>query len=210
MAKPLMIAIGGGSGSGKTTVVRLLERHLRAEGVLIVSQDHYYLDLSHLKPEERDRRNFDHPEALDFGLIRQQMHALASGQSVERPTYDFASHTRKPATELLDPQPIIFFDGILSLTDEKVRSYFDVCLYVDVPSDIRFIRRLQRDVAERGRTVKNVCQQYLETVRPMHEKFVEPTKQFADIVIEWIIRDEDKITKLAGDLRSRLSKRNAS
>lgn len=206
MMKPFMVAVGGGSGSGKTTVVRLLESYLSDIGVLVVSQDHYYLDLSHLSPAERNRRNFDHPEALDLVLLREQMSFLSQGHSIKRPTYDFATHTRSSDTEELSPRPVIFFDGILSLCDQNVLKHFDMSIYIDVPNDIRILRRLQRDVAERGRTVPSVIEQYLESVRPMHEDFVQPTKQLADVVVEWIKRDEQKVSGLADTLRNRVKK----
>ncbi len=210
MLKPLMVAVGGGSGSGKTTVVRQLEQHLSDIGVLVVSQDHYYLDLSHLFLAERESRNFDHPGALDGALLRKQMASLAHGLPIDRPTYDFATHTRSSKTEKLLPKPIIFFDGILSLSDRELLNSFDLSIYIDVPSDIRILRRLQRDVAERGRSVENVISQYLNTVRPMHETYVGPTKNIADIVVEWIDRDETKIANLANLLRSKCLGKSAS
>ena len=180
---PSRITTGrGSSGSGKTTVARAIDEGVRRESVL-VEQDAYYKDLSHLPLEERKKVNFDHPDAFDTELMIAQLRLLVSGQAIDRPTYDYPAHTRADATVLVEPRDVILVDGILLLADARLRPLFDIKVYVDVADDVRFIRRLQRDVVERGRTMDSVIQQYLTTVRPMHLEFVEPSKRYADIIL---------------------------
>lgn len=181
-ARPLIIGVVGGSGSGKTTVARAI---LEASGVeaAFLDQDAYYKALDHLPMDERRQVNFDHPDALDNDLLIAQLDALAGGQAIDKPTYDFAAHTRAAATVRIDPAPIVLVDGILLFTDARLRERFDIKIFVDVADDIRFIRRMLRDVSERGRTVEDVVRQYLATVRPMHLEFVEPSRRWADVII---------------------------
>jgi uridine kinase len=181
-ARPLVIAVAGGSGSGKTTVARAIEAAVHRDSVL-VEQDAYYKDLSHLPLEERKKVNFDHPDAFDTELMIAQLRLLLSGQAIDRPTYDYPAHTRAAATVRVEPRDVILVDGILLFADARLRPLFDIKVYVDVPDDVRFIRRLQRDVVERGRTMDSVIQQWLTTVRPMHLEFVEPSKRYADIIL---------------------------
>ena len=181
-ARPLVIAVAGGSGSGKTTVARAIDEAVHRESVLI-EQDAYYKDLSHLPLEERKKVNFDHPDAFDTELLVAQLRLLLSGQAVDRPTYDYPAHTRAAATVRVVPRDVILVDGILLFADARLRPLFDIKVYVDVADDVRFIRRLQRDVVERGRSMDSVIQQYLTTVRPMHLEFVEPSKRYADIIL---------------------------
>lgn len=180
--RPLVIAVAGGSGSGKTTVARAIDEAVHRESVLI-EQDAYYRDLAHLSLEERKQVNFDHPDAFDTELLVAQLRLLLSGQPIDRPTYDYPGHTRAAATVHVVPRDVILVDGILLLADARLRPLFDIKVFVDVADDVRFIRRLQRDVVERGRTMDSVIAQYLTTVRPMHLEFVEPSKRYADIIL---------------------------
>ncbi|MBP6830880.1 MAG: uridine kinase [Deltaproteobacteria bacterium] len=179
----LLVGVAGGSGSGKSTIARSLVEALPAHHVTAIEHDAYYKDVSHLAYEERARINFDHPESLDNELFCEHLDALRAGRSVEKPRYDFATHTRKPETDRLDPSPIIVVEGILVLALPAIRDRLDVKLYVDTDSDIRLMRRIRRDLEQRGRTFAQVRQQYYESVRPMHIAFVEPSKRFADIII---------------------------
>jgi uridine kinase len=180
--RPLIIGVVGGSGSGKTTVTRAI---YDMEGVdaAFIDQDAYYRDLAHLSLEERKRVNFDHPDSFDTELLISQLGTLQRGEAIDKPTYDFAAHSRASGTERVEPRHVILVDGILLFADARLRPMFDIKIYVDVAEDVRFIRRLQRDVAERGRSMDDVIRQYLATVRPMHLEFVEPSKRYADIII---------------------------
>ena len=202
MGRPKIIAISGGSGSGKTTIVNKVREQCGDEGILTLHMDHYYRDLSPLAPAERDHCNFDHPDAFDLELLRVHLSELAAGQSVERPTYDFATHTRTGATVELKPQAAVILDGILSLNDPQLRPIFDLSVYVEVSDDVRFIRRLKRDIAERGRTVDGVIQQYLQSVKPMHDAHVAPQKNVADIIISWETYNTRAIEMLSDMVRS--------
>ena len=177
-----MIGVVGGSGSGKTTVARAIYDFLGMDAAFI-DQDAYYRDLLHLPLEERRRINFDHPDAFDTELLVEHLTRLQQGLPIQKPTYDFAAHTRAPATVEIHPRDVILIDGILLFADARLRPLFDIKIFVDVAEDVRFIRRLQRDIAERGRTMDDVIRQYLTTVRPMHLEFVEPSKRYADIIL---------------------------
>jgi len=180
--RPLTIGVVGGSGSGKTTVARAIESGLDVE-VAFLDQDAYYRDLGHLGLEERKRVNFDHPDAFDVDLFVAHLEELIAGRAIEKPTYDFAAHTRAAPTVRLEPRDVVVVDGILLFAEARLRALLDIKVYVDVADDVRFIRRLRRDLAERGRAVEDVIRQYLETVRPMHLEFVEPSKRFADVIL---------------------------
>lgn len=180
--RPLIIGVVGGSGSGKTTVTRAIY-DLPGVDAAFIDQDAYYRDLSHLPLPERKRVNYDHPDAFDTDLLVRQLTLLAEGHPVDKPTYDYAAHTRASRTEHAEPKSVILVDGILLFADARLRPLFDIKIYVDVSDDVRFIRRLQRDVAERGRSMDDVIRQYLATVRPMHLEFVEPSKRYADLII---------------------------
>ena len=181
--RPIIVGVSGGSGSGKTTVAQTIHDRLGPEKVAYIPHDAYYRDLSHLPPEERARQNFDHPDALDTDLLVEHLHRLRRGEPVEVPVYDFATHTRRPETRRVEPRPIILVEGILVFVEPALRDLMDIKIFVDTDPDIRFIRRLLRDIRERGRTMESVIEQYLSTVRPMHLEFVEPSKRYADIII---------------------------
>jgi uridine kinase len=181
--QPLVIGIAGGTGSGKTTVVRTILQRVGSHHIACLPHDAYYRDLRHLPLEERVKTNFDHPDALESDLLVEHIHRLRCWQAVDVPVYDFANHTRTDRTIRVEPQPIILVDGILIFVEPTLRCEFDVKIFVDTDADIRFIRRLTRDIEERGRTTQSVIAQYLETVRPMHLEFVEPSKRYADVII---------------------------
>jgi uridine kinase len=180
---PLVIGVAGGSGSGKTTVAGSILRRVSADRIAYVPHDAYYRDFTHLAREQLNLLNWDHPDALDTDLMIAHVQRLKSGQPVELPVYDFTHYCRTEQTVHLDPQPVILVEGILIFADARLRRLFDVKIFVDTDADLRFIRRIQRDIAERGRTVESVIHQYLTTVRPMHLEFVEPSKRYADVII---------------------------
>jgi uridine kinase len=181
--RPVVIGIAGGTGSGKTTVAEAIVRRIGPERIALIQQDSYYKDQSHLPMEERVRINYDHPDSIDTALLIRHLQELIAGRPVEVPIYDFTTYTRTPHTRRVEPRPVILVEGILVFVEKALRDLFDIKIYVDADPDIRFIRRLQRDLAERGRTLESAIQQYLSTVRPMHLEFVEPSKRYADIII---------------------------
>jgi len=180
---PLVIGIAGGSGSGKTTVAQVILQRVGPERIAFLQHDAYYKDLSGLPPVQRAEVNFDHPHSLESELLIRHIEQLRSGRAVDVPIYDFSTHSRTERTYIVQPRPVILVEGILIFAEKNLREMFDVKLFVDTDSDIRFIRRLQRDIAERGRTTDSVIHQYLTTVRPMHLEFVEPSKRYADVII---------------------------
>ncbi|MBW2523438.1 MAG: uridine kinase [Deltaproteobacteria bacterium] len=181
--RPFVIGIGGGSGSGKTTIVRELAAALGEHSVVAIEQDAYYRDLSHLPLEERVGVNFDHPDALELSLLVEHIDALCSGKAIHKPRYDFEMHLRSPETDLLEPRPVILVEGIMVLVDADVRERMDLKLFVDTAADIRLMRRIRRDLESRGRTFSQIRRQYYRTVRPMHMAFVEPSKEWANVII---------------------------
>lgn len=181
--KTLCIGVAGGTGSGKTTVANEIVRRVGRDRIVIVNQDRYYRDLAHLDDLQRSHHNFDHPDAIEEELLENHITLLKAGEAAPLPVYDFARHLRMTATEWADPQPVILVEGILILAIPSIRELLDVKIFVDTDADLRFIRRLQRDMAERGRTVDGVVDQYLTTVRPMHLEFVESSKRWADVII---------------------------
>jgi len=182
VARSLIVGVAGGSGSGKTTVARAIHEPLGVDAVLL-DADSYYCDLSDLGFDERKAVNYDHPDAFDVPLLVQQLDQLARGHAVQKPTYDYALHTRAQTRMHVEPREVILVDGILLFADARLRSLFDIKVFVDVAEDIRFIRRLRRDIQERGRSLDSVIEQYLSTVRPMHLEFVEPSKRYADVIL---------------------------
>jgi uridine kinase len=180
---PVVIGVAGGSGSGKTTVVSRIVESMGNDHVIVLEHDRYYYDHPELRLEERAALNYDHPDSLETDLLVRHVAELRSGKPVELPAYDFARHARRQTTDTAHPREIIIVEGILIFADAALRDLMDVKVFVDTDDDTRFIRRLQRDVAERGRTMDSVIDQYLNTVKPMHLEFVEPTKRYADIII---------------------------
>ncbi|MBM4252458.1 MAG: uridine kinase [Deltaproteobacteria bacterium] len=199
--QPKIIGVSGGSGSGKTTLVRMLRercRELLGLDLLVLQVDHYYNDMAHLPEDERDARNYDHPDAFDTALLSQHLSQLLAGKSVARPTYDYATHTRTADTVEIKPAPIIVLDGILTLHWPEIRDLLTLSVYVDVDDDVRCLRRLRRDIRERGRNVDGVIHQYLATVKPMHDSFIAPQKLVADIIVSWMNYNERAVAMLAG------------
>lgn len=183
MKRPVIIAVAGGSASGKTTVVEEVISKLKKEFVVIIMHDDYYKEHNHLSLEERKTVNYDHPDSIDNELFLKHVNKLLKGEEINKPIYDFNTYSRLEKTEKITPKKVIILEGILVLTDKRIRELADIKLYVDLDSDMRFIRRMERDIKERGRTVESVVDQYLKTVKPMHHQFVEPTKRYADVII---------------------------
>lgn len=204
ISQVMIIGIGGGTGSGKTTVARRILENVSAEQVAFLQQDSYYRNLGDMPPELRHQINFDHPDALDNELFINHVRALRAGEAIAMPVYDFARHMRRQETIRVEPKPILIVEGILIFVDAALRQHMDVKIFVDTADDLRFIRRLRRDVEERGRTVDLVIKQYLETVRPMHEQFVEPSKRYADVIIPEGGHNEVGIDLISGKIRARL------
>lgn len=179
----LIIGIGGGTGSGKTTVVEQIVETLPQGQVAVISQDSYYKELSHLTKAERTKVNFDHPNAIDFKLLCEHLLELKQGRAVLEPVYSFVAHNRTEQTKLIQPTKVLVVEGILILTDPTIRNIFDIKVFVHADSDERLIRRLKRDITERGRDLDEVLHRYQNTLKPMHQQFIEPTKEYADIII---------------------------
>lgn len=183
MKHPVVIGIAGGSGSGKTTVLRRIIEDVGEERIAVLDHDAYYHDLSHLPPDERARYNFDHPDALETSLLCEHLDRLVCGETVEKPVYDFTTHRRLEEVERVEPRPVVIVEGILVLAESVLARRMDIKIYVDAADDIRLMRRIRRDLEERGRTIETILRQYERTVRPMHLEFVEPSKRKADIII---------------------------
>lgn len=181
--EPIIIGVAGGSGSGKTTVVKKLVDFLGEEKILLLQHDDYYRDLSHLSPEERNNKNFDHPSALETELLVEHLESLLEGESAEIPVYDFKRHTRKEGTRKVQPREIILLEGILIFVDQSLRELLDLKVFIEAGDDIRLLRRIRRDTVKRGRELENVLRQYEDTVRPMHLEFVKPSKRHADLLV---------------------------
>lgn len=181
--RPVVIGIAGGSCSGKTSVTKAIYDVYREHSVVVIEQDYYYKDQSHMTFEQRLDTNYDHPLAFDTDLLIEHIHALLDYEAIEKPVYDYVNHTRSDEVITVEPQDVIIVEGILVLEDERLRNLMDIKLFVDTDSDLRIIRRIQRDIKERGRTADSVIDQYLSAVRPMHNMFIEPTKRYADIII---------------------------
>jgi len=183
MQHPVVIGIAGGSGSGKTTVLERIVDACGPDGIAVLDHDAYYRDLSHVPKEDRATYNFDHPDALETELMRAHLDRLIAGQPIEKPIYDFKTHRRREATQRIDPEPVIIIEGILVLAEPLLVERMDIRLFVDAADDIRLMRRIRRDMEERGRSIASILEQYERTVRPMHLEFVEPSKRKADVII---------------------------
>ena len=183
MKTPVIIGIAGGTGSGKTTVAQAIYDRVGRDRIEWISHDSYYRNFDGLSPEDRAKINFDHPDSLETELLTRHLDVLMKGSSVEVPVYDFATHSRKTDTQRAEPRKVIIVEGILVLAEPELRKRIDIKLFVDTPADIRFVRRLVRDIESRGRSLTSVVDQYMTTVRPMHEEFVEPSKRHADLII---------------------------
>ena len=181
--RPLIIGIAGGSCSGKTSVTHAIYDVFKDHSVAVIEQDYYYKDQSHLTFEERLLTNYDHPLAFDTDLLIEHIHTLLDRKPIEKPVYDYVNHTRSNEVVHVEPKDVIIVEGILVLEDERLRGLMDIKLFVDTDSDLRIIRRIQRDIKERGRTADSVIEQYISAVRPMHNMFIEPTKRYADVII---------------------------
>jgi uridine kinase len=203
-ASPILIGIAGGTGSGKTTMAQKIQDAFPTHSVLIC-QDSYYKDISHLSFEERAKTNFDHPNSLDFELMRAHLTDLMEGRAIERPVYNFQTHSRETTTQRVEPAQLIIVEGILLFAALEVRDLFNLKIFIDTDDDIRLLRRVERDLAERGRSFDGIKEQYLTTVKPMHDAFVEPSKQYADVIVP--MRRQNQIaldlviTKLKSDLK---------
>ncbi|MEW4284175.1 uridine kinase [Priestia koreensis] len=181
--KPVVIGIAGGSGSGKTTVTKAIYEYFKGHSILLLEQDYYYKDQSHLPFEERLQTNYDHPLAFDNDLLIEHLQSLVEYEPINKPVYDYTLHTRSQDVIPQEAKDVIILEGILVLEDERLRDLMDIKLYVDTDADLRIIRRMLRDIKERGRTLESVVDQYVTVVRPMHNQFIEPTKRYADIII---------------------------
>jgi uridine kinase len=183
MRKPVVIGVTGGSGSGKTSVTKAIYESFKGHSILMIEQDYYYKDQSDLPFEERLKTNYDHPLAFDNDLLIEHLEKLLRFESIDKPVYDYSLHTRSEKVIPVEPKDVIILEGILVLEDERLRNLMDIKLYVDTDADLRIIRRLMRDIKDRGRTMDSVIEQYVNVVRPMHNQFIEPTKRYADIII---------------------------
>jgi uridine kinase len=201
--RPLVVAVAGGSGSGKTTVVNQISRLLPV-AVSVLHHDSYYRDDPHMAAEERARRNYDHPDMLETELLVEHLHELIAGRTVEEPVYDFTTHRRALETRQIQPSPVLIVDGILVLANPDLRDLMDIKVFVETDSDLRFIRRLLRDINERGRSLDSVIRQYEQTVRPMHLEFVEPSRRHADVIIPFGNENREAIAMLAARLSSKV------
>jgi uridine kinase len=183
MKKAVLIGITGGTGSGKSTVAKAIFKSLPENNILIIQQDAYYKKQSHLSMEERVKTNYDHPLAFDTDLLIEQLKTLLDFKSIEKPIYDFSIHDRSEKTIRVEPREVIILEGIMILEDSRLRELFDIKIFVDTDPDVRILRRIKRDIRDRGRTLESVIKQYLATVKPAHNQFIEPTKKYADIII---------------------------
>jgi uridine kinase len=204
MPPPFVLGIAGGSGSGKSTIARAILEALPAGAGVLIEQDHYYRAQPERPLEDRERINYDHPDALEMDLLVRHLDELRAGRPVVRPTYDFAVHDRAPEGVPIEASPVIVVEGILVLADERLRARFDAKVYVDTDADIRLMRRIRRDLEHRGRTFAQVRKQYYETVRPMHLAFVEPSKRFADVIVPEGGQNRVALELLLGSMRGRI------
>lgn len=209
ISRPMVIGVTGGSGSGKTTVSQDIIKRLAGESVVMIPQDAYYHDQSDKNMAERRMTNYDHPDSLDNELLIEQLKQLLERKTIEQPVYDYINHTRSTRKVEIQPADVIILEGVLLFTEAKLRDLLDIKIYVDTDDDLRFIRRMQRDIVERGRTVDSVVNQYLETVKPMYHQFVEPTKRYADIILPEGGANTVGIGMLEAQIRDILNKNKA-
>lgn len=205
----MIIGICGGTGSGKTTIARKIMEAVKGESVILVEQDSYYRNLEDMPLDARRQTNFDHPDSIDSEMLVNHLKRLKGGQFIEMPIYDFKTHTRKPETEHIEPKSVVIVEGILIFSEPRILNLLDVKVFVDTPDDIRFIRRLQRDITERGRTAESVIAQYYATVRPMHFEFVEPSKRNADLIIPEHSNLDIGIEFICSKIREEVSRQNS-
>lgn len=206
MKRPILIGITGGTGSGKSTVAREIYKRFNENCIAMVEQDAYYKDQGNLSYEERIKTNYDHPDAFDTSLLLEHLNKLINREAINKPMYDFEIHTRKKETVRVEPKDIVIVEGILVLAEPELRKLLDIKIYVDTDADVRIIRRLIRDINERGRTVDSVINQYLNVVRPMHMQFIEPTKRYADIIIPEGGHNKVAIDIISANIRQYLQK----
>jgi uridine kinase len=205
MATSVLIGIAGGTGSGKTTIAKRIIEQIGSENAVIIPQDAYYRDRRNLSMEEREKINYDHPSSFDMGLLVKHLRQLKVGKDVPRLSYDYSTHTRKLHADTVPSQPVTILEGIMVLENEELRRLLDIKLYVDTDADVRLIRRLRRDILERGRSFENVIEQYLNSVRPMHLEFIEPSRRFADVIIPEGGYNKVAIDMVASKIRALLS-----
>jgi len=210
MVRRILIGIAGGSGSGKTLVSRTIVRELGSDRVVVIDQDSYYKDLEDIPLRDPDARNFDHPDAFDGELLKSHVRGLLAGRAIEQPVYDYSQHRRLRETRVVGEHLVIVLEGILIFVDPELRDLMDIKLFIDADPDVRFIRRLKRDLAERGRSVDSIVRQYEESVRPMHMQFVEPTKRYADLIIPEGGHNKVAIDLLKTKIRELLRERGAT
>jgi uridine kinase len=206
--KPIIIGVTGGSGSGKTSVTKSIYNKFSDKTILVIEQDYYYKDQSHLPFEERLKTNYDHPLAFDNDLLIEHLHELLDNKPINKPVYDYKLHTRSNKTILVEPKDVIIIEGILILEDQRLVNLMDIKVFVDTDPDIRIIRRLRRDIQERGRSLDSVIEQYLTEVRPSHLQFIEPTKRYADIIIPEGGENHVAIDLMASKIENILSKKH--
>jgi len=206
----MIIGICGGTGSGKTTIARAIVEAVGAENVILVEQDSYYRNLADMPLDDRHHANFDHPDAIDSDLLVNHIKRLKLGQPIEIPIYDMVTHTRSDRVEVISPRPVVIVEGILIFSEPRILELLDVRVFVDTPDDIRLMRRLRRDINERGRTFERTLDQYEKTIRPMHFEFVEPSKRFADVIIPEGGQTDTSVKMLCSLVREKLSEQDAA
>ena len=204
----ILIGIAGGTGSGKTSIAKELSSNFSKSDIILIEQDSYYKDLSDISISEREKINFDHPNSIDFSLMIKHLESLKNGIQTKIPIYDFATHTRKKSTKTIDQHRIIILEGIFSLFNDEIRNMMNIKIYIDTPNDLRIIRRIKRDIDERNRSFESIIKQYYENVRPMHIKFVKPTKQYADIIIPMVSKNKIAIDILSSKIFDLINNKN--